>query len=141
MLLTGTRSPSPELWLPIVTFTSWGGQDAGEATAAPVSEPQWPALSTVSGEISVPVHPKAPKVISATEGYSPGEASFPPTIAIAGDAVRARMEPAAASADRLLRRSDMKPPVGTHPRDGPAARAKKATQPPRAVRRFSRQPA
>ena len=42
------------------------------ATAAPVSEPQWPALSTVSGEISVPVQPKAPKVISATEGNSPG---------------------------------------------------------------------
>ena len=75
-----------------------------------MTEPQWPALSTVSGEISVPVQPKAPKVISATEGYSPGDASLPPTIAIAGDAVKARMEPAAASAYRILRRSKIETP-------------------------------
>ena len=51
---------------------SWGGHEAGEATAAPVTEPQWPAVSTVVGEISVPVHRKAPKVISATAGNSFG---------------------------------------------------------------------
>jgi hypothetical protein len=32
------------------------------------------------------VHPKAPNVISATDGNSPGAASDPPTTALEGDA-------------------------------------------------------
>ena len=72
------------------------------ATAAPVSEPQWPALSTVSGEISVPVQPNAPKVISATEGNSPAPASLPPTMAEDGAAVKARA--ASATVDERTRR-------------------------------------
>ena len=48
-------------------------------------EPQWPALSTVSGAISVPVHRKPLAMMtSATDGNSPGPALVPPTIAIDG---------------------------------------------------------
>ena len=54
------------------TLISCGGQLAGDATAAPVTLPQWPALSTQSGVTSVPVQRNGPKVISATAGYSPG---------------------------------------------------------------------
>ena len=36
-------------------------------------EPQWPAVSTSVGAISVPVHRNDwPNVISATDGYAPG---------------------------------------------------------------------
>ena len=47
----------------------------GVAMAALVSEEQWPALRIASGAISVPVQLKPlkpPKVILATDGYSPG---------------------------------------------------------------------
>ena len=48
---------------------SAAGHPAGVPTAAPVIEPQWPAVSTVVGAISVPVHRKEePKVISAIDG-------------------------------------------------------------------------
>ena len=57
------------------------GQLAGVATRAPVTLLQWPALSTQSGVTSVPVQRNGPKVISTTEGYSPGLASCPPTTA------------------------------------------------------------
>ena len=51
------------------TVISCGGQAAGVPTAPPVIEPQWPAVSTHVGAISVPVHRNAlPKVISATAG-------------------------------------------------------------------------
>ena len=42
------------------TSISGAGQEAGVATAAPVTELQWPAVSTVSGAISVPVQRNAP---------------------------------------------------------------------------------
>src|SRR3954453_15885821 len=69
------------------TLMSCGGQLAGDATAAPVTLPQWPALRTQSGVTSVPVHRNGPKVISATDGYSPGLALLPPTTAEDGTAV------------------------------------------------------
>jgi hypothetical protein len=51
------------------TSISCGGQAAGEATAAPVIDEQWPAVSTQFGAISVPVHRNdEPKRISATAG-------------------------------------------------------------------------
>ncbi len=57
-------------WLePTRTSISAAGQPAGLATAAPVTEPQCPAVSTQSGAITVPVQRKLlPKVISATCG-------------------------------------------------------------------------
>src|SRR5262249_44181424 len=71
---------------------------AGVPTAAPVIEPQCPAVSTHVGAISVPVHRKDwPNVISATAGYAPGAASLPPTTAIEGAAVRARAAQTAAT--------------------------------------------
>src|SRR4051794_13964148 len=68
------------------TSMSCGGQPAGDATAAPVTLPQWPAVSTQSGVTSVPVQRKGPKVTSATDGYSPGLAFLPPTTAEEGAA-------------------------------------------------------
>src|SRR5262245_4449321 len=65
---------------------SGGGQLAGVATRAPVKLLQCPAVSTQSGVTSVPVQRKGPNVISATDGYSPGLASFPPTTADDGAA-------------------------------------------------------
>src|SRR5690242_4445585 len=88
------------------TSISCGGHAAGVPTAAPVIEPQCPAVSTQVGAISVPVHRNdCPNVISATAGYAPGAASFPPTMAIEGAAVRARAAHAAASARLSRRRS------------------------------------
>ena len=63
---------------------SGAGHAAGVETAAPVTEPQCPAQSTCVESMSVPVHRNAPNVISATDGYSPADASLPPTIADAG---------------------------------------------------------
>ena len=66
---TGTFSPWPGLSEPMRTSISGAGQPAGVATAAPVIEPQWPAVSTQVGAISVPVHRNDwPNVISATAG-------------------------------------------------------------------------
>src|SRR6185503_7668444 len=86
---------------------SCGGQLAGVATAAPVTLPQWPALSTQSGVISVPVHRNGPKVTSATEGYSPGLALPPPTTADEGAAVRPSSATAITDVTRILRRAVM----------------------------------
>src|SRR3954471_3806440 len=73
------------------TSMSCGGQPAGVPTAAPVIEPQCPAVSTHLGAISVPVHRNDwPNVISATAGYAPGAASFPPTTACDGAAETVR---------------------------------------------------
>ena len=94
---------------------SWGGHEAGEATAAPVIEPQWPAVSTVVGEISVPVHRKAPKVISATAGNSFGPAFVPPTTADDGAAEKARMAAMTASSVRDLRSEVMSFPTQRTP--------------------------
>src|SRR4051812_24851553 len=91
------------------TVMSCGGHEAGVATAAPVIEPQWPALSTVSGAISVPVHRKPPNVIWATDGYSPGAVSVPPTTADDGAAVTASSAQAHASATRVLLK--VRPPL------------------------------
>src|SRR5687768_4836814 len=98
---TGTTSPPVEFsWWPMRTSIAAAGQDAGDATAAPVSDEQWPAVRTVSGEISVPVHwNMKPKLICATAGYSPAEALVPPTIASEGEAVR----PSEAHAIALVR--------------------------------------
>src|SRR6478735_3864530 len=77
------------------------GHDAGEATAAPVIEPQWPAVSTQFGAISVPVHRNdCPNVIRATDGYEP--ASWPPTIASDDAGATASAALADASARRVL---------------------------------------
>jgi hypothetical protein len=66
---TGVRSPAPGVTEPMRTSISCGGQAAGEPTAAPVIDEQWPAVSTQRGAISVPVHKKdEPKRISATAG-------------------------------------------------------------------------
>src|SRR5829696_6078362 len=48
---TVASSPSPSFVPPIVTLMSGAGQAIGDATAAPVSELQWPAVKTVSGAI------------------------------------------------------------------------------------------
>src|SRR4051812_31827962 len=98
--LTGTISPPWSMTLlPMRTVISGAGHDAGEATAAPVIEPQCPAVSTQLGAISVPVHRNAlPKVISATDGYFPAGAAWPPTIANDGLAVKASTAPAVTSA-------------------------------------------
>ena len=81
------------------TSMSAAGHAAGVATAAPVIEPQCPAVSTVVGAMSVPVHRKEePKVISAIDGYAPGAASWPPTMASEGAAVRASDVQAVAAA-------------------------------------------
>src|SRR4051812_30945097 len=81
------------------TSMSCGGQPAGVPTAAPVIEPQCPAVSTHLGAISVPVHRNdCPKVISATAGYAPGAASWPPTTAIDGAALSAMAAQGAARA-------------------------------------------
>jgi hypothetical protein len=54
---------------PMRTSISCGGHAAGEATAAPVIEPQCPAVSTHVGAISVPVHRnEEPRWTSATAG-------------------------------------------------------------------------
>src|SRR4051794_1071788 len=98
---TGTVSPPvPGLFEPMRTLMSGAGQEAGVATAAPVTEPQWPAVRTTVGEISVPVHRKAPKVTSATAGYLPAGAFWPPTIAKDGVAAIARTAAVIASSVR-----------------------------------------
>src|SRR5687768_14995262 len=85
------------------TLMSCGGQLAGDATAAPVTLPQWPALSTQSGVSSVPVQRNGPKVISATAGYSPGLAFPPPTTAEEGAAATLRSAAAVMDTTRTLR--------------------------------------
>src|ERR671916_795856 len=84
--LTVRLSPSVRVTPPMRTLMSWGGQLAGEATVPAVMFEQWPAVRTQSGVTSVPVQRNGPKVISATEGYSPGLAFVPPTTADDGDA-------------------------------------------------------
>src|SRR5688500_16157658 len=64
-LETGTRSPCPDLLLPMRTSISAVGHEAGDAKTGLVGLAQWPALSTCVESIRVPVHPKAPKLISA----------------------------------------------------------------------------
>src|SRR5829696_6535795 len=86
---------------------SGGGHDAGDATVPAVMLLQCPAVSTQFGVISVPVQRNGPKVISATAGYSPGLASFPPTTADDGAAA------AASSTAETRRKTLMKP--GTTP--------------------------
>src|SRR3954467_13440043 len=94
------------------TSMSGAGHEAGVATAAPVTEPQCPAVSTHVGAISVPVHRnEGPKVISATDGYAPGAASWPPTTASEGEAVRASDVQAVAASVRSLRRGGMMAPT------------------------------
>src|SRR5215210_1756845 len=85
------------------TLMSWGGQLAGDATAAPVTLPQWPAVSTQSGVTSVPVQRNGPKVISATAGYSPGLAFPPPTTADEGTALAPNSAAAVTDTARTLR--------------------------------------
>src|SRR4051794_20068902 len=81
---------------------SGAGHEAGDATAAPVIEPQWPAVSTQFGAIRVPVHRNdCPNVIRATEGYGP--ASWPPTIASEDAGAIASAALAAARARIVLR--------------------------------------
>src|SRR3954452_7379014 len=87
------------------TSIAAAGQPTGVPTAAPVIEPQWPAVSTVSGAISVPVHKKLkPKVISAIDVYLPAGAFVPPTMAFDGDATAPSPARAAVHAIRVLRR-------------------------------------
>src|SRR4051812_21718663 len=88
------------------------GQAAGVETAAPVIEPQCPAVSTTVGEMSVPVHRNAlPRMTSAIDGNSPAEALLPPTTALEGAAVRTRDAAAAAAARESLRRMVMEGPT------------------------------
>src|SRR5829696_4574724 len=84
--LTVRFSPSVRVTPPMRTLMSWGCQLAGDATVPAVMFEQWPAVSTQSGVTSVPVQRKGPKVISATDGYSPGLALPPPTTADEGAA-------------------------------------------------------
>src|SRR5262245_61273225 len=109
---TGTDSPCPGLLEPMRTFMSGAGQEAGVATAAPVTEPQWPAVSTTVGEMSVPEHRKAPKVTSAIDGYLPAGASWPPTMAKDGVAAIARTAAVIASSVKRFRRGVL--PFPTH---------------------------
>src|SRR5687767_4946155 len=97
------------------TLMSCGGQLAGDATAAPVTLPQWPALSTQSGATRVPVHRNGPKVTSATEGYSPGLALPPPTTAEEGAAVTPSSATAVTDMVRILRRLVMCAATHTSP--------------------------
>src|SRR3712207_1785269 len=111
---TGTRSPPVEFWwCPIRTSIACGGYEAGDATlAAPVIEEQWPAVSTVSGEMSVPVHWKTtPKKICATAGYSSGEAFVPPTIAEDGAAESPREAQVSAHTRVRRRKRSMRRPT------------------------------
>jgi hypothetical protein len=73
---------------------------------------QCPAVSTQSGVTSVPVHRNGPNVISATDGYSPGLASLPPTTADDGEAPAHMSAVAVADTVRTLRRPLMC--AGTH---------------------------
>src|ERR671921_19398 len=83
------------------TSISGAGQDTGVATAAPVIEPQCPAVRTQFGAISVPVHRnESPSVTRATDGYGP--ASWPPTIAGEDAGATASAALAAASARMVL---------------------------------------
>src|SRR5215213_4673059 len=70
---------------------------------------QWPAVSTQLGVISVPVQRNGPKVISATAGYSPGLASFPPTTADDGAAPAPSRAAAVADTARTRRKALMDP--------------------------------
>src|SRR5918994_4482000 len=92
---------------------SGGGHDAGDATVPAVMLLQCPAVSTQFGVISVPVQRNGPKVISATAGYSPGLASFPPTTADDGAAAAASSTAEASDTARARRKKLMKP--GTTP--------------------------
>ena len=88
------------------TSISCGGYAAGEATPAPpVIDEQCPAVRTVSGAISVPVHRKPlAMTTSETEGNSFGPAFVPPTMAIDGEAESASAAHVPASARESLRR-------------------------------------
>src|SRR5215213_9571796 len=97
------------------TLMSWGGQLAGVATAAPVTLPQCPALSTQPGVTSVPVQRKGPKVISATAGYSPELAFPPPTTAEDGAALAPISAAAVTQTARTLRSVLMCAPTHTLP--------------------------
>src|ERR671911_794986 len=112
--LTGRFSPSVRVTPPIRTLMSWGGQLAGDATVPAVMFEQWPAVSTQSGVTSVPVHRNGPKVISATDGYSPGLALPPPTTADEGDAAAPSSAAAVTDTARILRKAPMC--AGTHTR-------------------------
>src|SRR5215212_10247588 len=72
----------------MLSSTSWPGWPSGVLTKPPgVIEPQWPAVTTCVGVTSVPVHWKTRSMVMwATKGYSPGDASLPPTMACAGAA-------------------------------------------------------
>src|SRR4051794_24095524 len=101
---TATFSPLPAVSPPISTSMSGAGQAAGAATASPVIEPQWPAVSTQLGAISVPVHRnEAPKVIRATDGYAPAAVLWPPTMAEAGEAPVRSSAPATTAARSVER--------------------------------------
>src|SRR3954469_10869264 len=97
-------SPVVSVSPPIVTSMSGAGQAAGDATASPVIEPQWPAVSTQLGAISVPVHRNAePKVMRATDGYAPLAVLWPPTMAEAGVAPARSSAPATTAARNVER--------------------------------------
>ena len=60
-----SSAPLPSAWtLSSLTSYALGGRPTGVGTsppvAAPVSDPQWPAVSTQSGAIRVPLHPNEP---------------------------------------------------------------------------------
>src|SRR3954447_429787 len=89
----------------MVTSMSGAGHDAGVATASPVIEPQWPAVSTQLGAISVPVHRnEAPKEIRAPDGWAPLAVWWPPTMAEAGAAPASRSALATRAARIVERR-------------------------------------
>jgi hypothetical protein len=85
------------------------GQDAGDATVPAVMLLQCPAVRTQFGVISVPVQRNGPKVISATDGYSPGLASWPPTTADDGAAAPASSAAAVSEMAKARRRTLMQP--------------------------------
>ena len=65
----------------------------------PVIDPQWPAVITQRGAISVPVQPKEPPMVMfATYRNVPGRAAFPPTTACAGAGSATSAQDAAMSA-------------------------------------------
>ena len=72
-------------------------------------ELQCPAVSTALGAISVPVQRKPlAMTTSETEGYSPGAASEPPTMAIEGEAENASAAAVAATSVESLREKVMR---------------------------------
>ena len=105
---TGTFSPWPDLLEPMRTSMSGAGHAGGRGDGGAGDRAAVAGGEHESGAISVPVHRKdEPKVISATDGYAPGPASWPPTMASEGAAVRASDEHAVAAAIRSLRRRVM----------------------------------